>query len=95
VQAFFFFYLRFAQHPKGAAMHYQINENSNYLLKLDTVKSFTGLSKSSIYSFIKNGSFPMPIRIGKRAVAWRTEDLEKWVNSRPFAALNGSSGEKS
>jgi prophage regulatory protein len=75
-------------------MQHQTNVSPNCLSKLETVKKFTGLSKSSIYSFIKNGSFPTPIRIGKRAVAWRTEDLEKWVNSRPFAALNGSSGEK-
>ncbi len=76
-------------------MHYQINENSNYLLKLDTVKSFTGLSKSSIYSFIKNGSFPNPIRIGKRAVAWRESDIQRWLNSRPFVSLNSPNGEKS
>jgi len=75
-------------------MQHQTNVSPNYLSKLETVKKFTGLSKSSIYSFIKNGSFPSPIRIGKRAVAWRIEDLEKWVNSRPFAPSNGSSGEK-
>ena len=75
-------------------MQQPTNVSPNCLSKLETVKRFTGLSKSSIYSFIKNGSFPTPIRIGKRAVAWRSEDLEKWVHSRPFAKLNGFIGER-
>jgi len=76
-------------------MQHQINIISNRLSKLETVKNFTGLSKSSIYGLIKSGLFPAPVRTGKRAVAWRAEDLESWINSRPPTTLTQSNGEKS
>lgn len=75
-------------------MQYPTNLNSNRLLRLEVVMNFTGLSKSSIYSFIKNGLFPNPIKIGKRAVAWRSDELQDWLKSRPLAGLDKSHGEK-
>lgn len=52
------------------------------LLKLPSVMKETALSRSSIYAAVKSGTFPAPILIGKRAVAWRAEDLASWRNSR-------------
>lgn len=57
------------------------------LLRLDDVMDEIGLKKTSIYRLIGEGEFPRPIRIGKRAVAWRTSDLEKWKSQRPEAAF--------
>ena len=65
------------------------------LLRLPKVKITSGLSRSSIYENIKNGSFPAPIKIGKRAVAWRESDIQKWLNSRPLLRLNRPNGEMS
>lgn len=39
-------------------------------LRLTEVKAFTGLSKSSLYPLIRERSFPAPVRLGPRAVAW-------------------------
>jgi len=75
-------------------MQHQINSNLSCLSKLDAVKKFTGLSKTTIYSYMKRGSFPIPIKTGERSVAWRIEDLEEWLNSRPIAAIWTSTGEK-
>lgn len=63
------------------------------LLRLPQVKITSGLSRSSIYQNIKNGDFPTPIKIGKRAVAWRESDIQKWLNSRPLVSLNRPNGE--
>ena len=63
------------------------------LLRLPRVKMTSGLSRSSIYENIKNGTFPTPIKIGKRAVAWRESDIQKWLNSRPLVSLNRPNGE--
>ena len=46
------------------------------------VEKITGLSKSSIYAMVADGSFPRPIRLGKRAVAWREQDIREWMESR-------------
>jgi len=42
----------------------------------------TGLGRSTIYRLVAHGSFPRPVRVGLRAVAWRWSDLEHWSRSR-------------
>jgi predicted DNA-binding transcriptional regulator AlpA len=39
-------------------------------LRLPEVKAITGLSKTSLYALIRDRSFPAPVRLGPRAVAW-------------------------
>lgn len=51
-------------------------------IKLEMVKSRTGLSKSSIYLMMKEGRFPQNIGIGKRAVAWVEYEIQQWIDSR-------------
>ena len=55
-------------------------------LRLPKVIDATGRSKVSIYSDIKAGKFPAPIKIGPRAVAWVSTDIEQWINGRISAA---------
>jgi prophage regulatory protein len=49
------------------------------LLRLESVKEITGLSRSTIYA---DPSFPKPCKIGERAVAWVEEEIEAWVSAR-------------
>lgn len=49
------------------------------LLKLDQVKSRTGLSKTAIYTDV---SFPQPVKIGLRSVAWVEAEVEAWIAGR-------------
>ena len=51
--------------------------------RLPTVLAATGLGRSTIYRLIADGSFPAPVRLGPRAVAWRWSDLDQWTHSRP------------
>jgi len=39
-------------------------------LRLPELKSVTGLSKSSLYALIRANSFPSPVQLGPRTVAW-------------------------
>ena len=52
------------------------------LLRLPQVKSMTGLSKSTIYSLIADGSFPKQIKIGPRLVTWAESDIQQWIASQ-------------
>jgi prophage regulatory protein len=52
------------------------------LLRLNEVKRCTGLSKSSIYNQISDGTFPQPVPIGARAVAWVEDEIQEWINNR-------------
>ena len=37
------------------------------------------LSRSSIYAMMAEGEFPKPIRLGRRALGWLSDDIEKWL----------------
>ena len=52
------------------------------ILRLPVVQSRTGLSKSTIYKRISEGSFPAPISLGDRAVGWVDSAVEDWVRHR-------------
>jgi prophage regulatory protein len=53
------------------------------LLKLPRVIEKTGLGRSSIYAKVATGEFPAPVRLSARAIAWRADAVESWVESRP------------
>lgn len=51
------------------------------ILRLPAVKSRTGLSRSTIYLRISQGTFPRPIRLGDRAVGWLDTTIDQWIQS--------------
>jgi prophage regulatory protein len=52
------------------------------LYRLRELSARIGLARSAIYQAINDGRFPKPVRIGARAVAWRHQDIEAWLQSR-------------
>lgn len=55
------------------------------LLRRREVERETGLSRSSIYRMMDEGTFPRPRRIGAQAVAWCSSAIDKWKAERPVA----------
>ena len=51
-------------------------------VRLPAVLATTGLGRSTIYRLVAVGSFPSPVKLGPRAVAWRWADIERWGRSR-------------
>lgn len=51
------------------------------LLRRPQVERITGLSRSTIYDWIKKGDFPAPVKLGARLVAWRESDVTAWLES--------------
>lgn len=51
-------------------------------LRLPEVKSVTGLSKSSLYALIRANSFPAPVQLGPRTVAWVRSEIKQWAAER-------------
>ncbi|SDX69564.1 transcriptional regulator, AlpA family [Albimonas donghaensis] len=52
------------------------------ILRRREVETLISLSRSTIYMMIADGSFPRPIRLGKRAVGWRESIVLAWLESR-------------
>ena len=51
------------------------------VLRRPDVEALTGLSRSTIYKFMKDGTFPKTVKIGPRAVGWRQADIEDWLSN--------------
>jgi prophage regulatory protein len=54
---------------------------STCILRLPTVKTRTGLSRSTIYLKISQGTFPKPVSLGARAVGWLESQLDEWLSA--------------
>lgn len=52
------------------------------LLRRPDVEKKTGLSRSTIYKRIDEGTFPKPIPLGGRLVAWLEADIQDWIQLR-------------
>ncbi|WGE32477.1 AlpA family phage regulatory protein [Actinobacillus genomosp. 2] len=50
------------------------------LLDAQDVKALTGFSVTTIYKYVKNGTFPQPKKCG-RSTRWRLADIQAYINS--------------
>lgn len=51
------------------------------LLKQPNVLSKCAFSKTELYRRMKAGTFPRPVKLGARAVAWRESDIDAWMHT--------------
>jgi prophage regulatory protein len=56
------------------------------ILRLPAVKTRTGLSRSTIYLRVSQGTFPRPVHLGGRAVGWVEEEIQSWLAERIAAS---------
>jgi prophage regulatory protein len=55
--------------------------------RLPQVITRVGMGRSWIYARIAEGGFPAPVRLGKGAVGWFSDDIDAWLNAlRPTRA---------
>ena len=52
-----------------------------YMIDRHEVERITSLRKTTIYRLMKQDKFPKPLRISSMRVAWRTTDIQAWVES--------------
>ncbi|MEX3924004.1 helix-turn-helix transcriptional regulator [Paraburkholderia sp. BR10936] len=60
------------------------------ILRRSQVETLTGLSRSTIYARIQQGTFPPPIQLGSRAVGWTVADIDHWLEARIAATRRES-----
>jgi predicted DNA-binding transcriptional regulator AlpA len=51
--------------------------------KVRTILAKTGLSRSSLYAYVKAGDFPRQRKLGPRRVGWLASDVRRWMATRP------------
>jgi prophage regulatory protein len=62
-----------------------MNKDKQCFLRLPQVKQTTGLSKSTIYARIAEGTFPKQIPLGPRLVVWVESDIQNWIDEQVSA----------
>jgi prophage regulatory protein len=59
------------------------------ILRRHQVQQRTGLSRSTLYQYIKDGDFPTAVQLGPRAVGWLESDISDWITARVKHARHG------
>ncbi|GHE95122.1 AlpA family phage regulatory protein [Aliiroseovarius zhejiangensis] len=59
----------------------------NKIYRRPDVEQLVGLSRSTLYAMMAEGTFPKPIKLGKRAVGWRAIDIEAWFEARSLGGV--------
>lgn len=54
------------------------------ILRIGTVLDRTGLTRSTLYRKIAQGSFPRQIQISARCAGWRESAVKAWIHD-PYA----------
>lgn len=49
------------------------------LIKMSQVIEMTSLANSTIYKYIKEGTFPKPVKLTVKKSAWVEEEIESWI----------------
>ena len=59
------------------------------IIRMKTVLARAGLSRSTIYRKIAEGTFPAQLKISINGAGWRESDIDRWV-ADPVAWRPGS-----
>ena len=58
------------------------------LLPMKVVTHLTSLSRATIYRRVQAGTFPKPLHLGGRRVAFARDELDRWIaNPAGYASL--------
>ncbi len=61
------------------------------LMRLPAVMAAVGYSRSTLYALIKQQKFPAPRRLaGGGAVAWRSSEVQTWIESQGAVGQQGA-----
>jgi prophage regulatory protein len=59
-----------------------LQEISPIFLRLNEVKKVIGVSGSTIWAWVKAGTFPAPVKLAANTTAWHAADVDAWAKAR-------------
>ena len=62
-----------------------MTDSVEYLIPVAEVGKRVCLKRQTLYVMMREGRFPAPLKVGVKAVRWRSSEVEEWLNSRPRA----------
>ena len=58
-----------------------MTDTPDRILRLKTVLERTGLTRSTMYRKMQNGTFPKNIQISTRCTGWRESAVREWIHN--------------
>jgi len=71
----------FRRSPTKSYMPKHIYPRPRTILRRRQVEARTGLSRSTIYDRMRDGTFPRQIALGAKSVGWLEADIEAWIET--------------
>ena len=56
------------------------------ILRAKDVVAVLGVSRTTLWRWVKDGTFPQPIQLGPATAGWRESVVWDWIDSREDAA---------
>ena len=55
--------------------------------RLPSVLGRVGMGRAWVYSAMQRGAFPRQVKLGERAVGWRSNEVDAWIVAREKSGL--------
>lgn len=65
-----------------------MTDQNDMILRLPTVLQRTGLSRSTLYRKISEGTFPRQIKLSQRCAGWRSSAINAWLRNPVFYSVD-------
>jgi prophage regulatory protein len=65
-----------------------MTDSNDRILRIKAVLDRTGLSRSTLYRKIQNGTFPRQVHISIRCAGWRESAVNAWMRNPMFFSVN-------
>lgn len=65
-----------------------MNKNCSTLIRLPEVIKRTGVSRTTIYRLISKKSFPSPIKISEKTIAFVESEVNDWIEKLIHSSRN-------
>ncbi len=67
----------------GQTSNPTLNPEVDRLIRTAEVQKLAAIGRNTIYTWMGQGKFPLPVSLGGSRVAWRLSDVSAWIASRP------------
>jgi prophage regulatory protein len=75
-------FLSVSNNARMGSMEFENKAAKTSFIRLEQVKARTGLSRSTLYAYIRDGRFPSSVTISDRCVAWVESEIDEWIAER-------------
>lgn len=58
------------------------------IIRIDTVLARTGLTRSTLYRKVQNGTFPKQLKLSERCAGWRESAVNAWLRNPMFYSVD-------